>query len=61
MVERHEFSEPGLTEDFFDRNRWSADVAVRAGLASDRALFYGKAGIAEGRFAFSEAEQRHRI
>jgi outer membrane immunogenic protein len=42
-----------FTNNFIDRNRWSADVAVRAGLAFDRALLYGKAGIAEGRFAFS--------
>ena len=29
---------------------------MRAGLAFDRALVYGKTGIAEGRFAFSEAD-----
>ena len=50
------FISPGDTQNIFTRNRWSADVAVRAGLAFDRALFYGKAGIAEGRFAFSEAD-----
>ena len=44
-----------FTLNFIDRNRWSADVAVRAGLAFDRALLYGKAGIAQGRFAFSVA------
>jgi opacity protein-like surface antigen len=42
-------------ENRFTRNPWTTDVAVRAGLAFDRALFYGKAGIADGRFAFSEA------
>lgn len=42
--------------DAIDRNRWSADAAVRAGIAFDRALVYGKAGIAEGRFAFSFAQ-----
>ncbi|MFY9834866.1 MAG: outer membrane beta-barrel protein [Xanthobacteraceae bacterium] len=41
------------TLNTIDRNRWGADVAVRTGLAFDRALVYGKAGIAEGRFAFS--------
>src|SRR5579872_4596464 len=50
------FNSPSDTQNIFTRNRWSADVAVRAGLAFDRALFYGKAGIAEGRFAFSEAD-----
>jgi outer membrane immunogenic protein len=50
------FAVPGFSEDFFTRNRWSADVAVRAGLAFDRALLYGKAGVAQGRFAFSRAD-----
>jgi outer membrane immunogenic protein len=49
-------TEPGNSLNRFTRNPWSADVAVRAGLAFDRALFYGKAGIAEGRFAFSTAD-----
>jgi outer membrane immunogenic protein len=31
-------------------NRWSADAAVRTGVAVDRALVYGKAGVAWGRF-----------
>jgi outer membrane immunogenic protein len=50
------FTSLGDTQNIFTRNRWSADVAVRAGLAFDRALVYGKAGIAQGRFAFSEAD-----
>jgi outer membrane immunogenic protein len=33
-----------------DRNRWNADIAARAGVAFDRALVYGKAGAASGRF-----------
>lgn len=45
-----------FSDDFFTRIRWSADVAVRAGLAFDRALLYGKAGVAESRVAFSETE-----
>jgi outer membrane immunogenic protein len=49
------FTEPTGIENRFTRNPWSTDVAVRAGLPFDRALFYGKAGIAEGRFAFYEA------
>jgi outer membrane immunogenic protein len=32
------------------RNRWSADVAARAGIAVERALVYGKVGVAAGRF-----------
>jgi outer membrane immunogenic protein len=45
-----------FSEDFTDRNRWSADVAVRAGVAFDRALLYGKAGVAEGSFAFAQTD-----
>jgi outer membrane immunogenic protein len=55
LTNHQHFSAGGLNEDFFTRNRWSADVAVRAGVAFDRALLYGKAGVAEGRFAFSGA------
>jgi outer membrane immunogenic protein len=55
VTNHQHFSIGGLNEDFYTRNRWSADVAVRAGLAFDRALLYGKAGVAEGRFAFSGA------
>jgi outer membrane immunogenic protein len=32
------------------RNRWDADVALRAGVAVDRALLYSKVGAAWGRF-----------
>jgi opacity protein-like surface antigen len=35
------------------KNRWGADIAVRAGVAFDRALIYGKAGIARGPFDFA--------
>jgi outer membrane immunogenic protein len=56
LTNTNHFIQPGFTDDFVTHNRWSADVAVRAGLAFDRALLYGKAGIAEGRFAFSERE-----
>src|SRR5690242_1777634 len=49
-------TELGFSEDFTDRNRWSADVAVRAGVAFDRALLYGKAGVAEGSFAFAQTD-----
>jgi len=34
------------------RNRWGADLALRVGLAIDRALIYGKAGAALGSFDF---------
>jgi outer membrane immunogenic protein len=52
----HQHFTRGFSEDVYDRNRWSGDVAVRAGLAFDRALLYGKAGVAEGRFAFSRVD-----
>ena len=39
-----------------DRNRWSADLAARAGIAAERALIYGKAGVAAGRFDFFETD-----
>jgi outer membrane immunogenic protein len=35
-----------------DRNRWTADIAARGGIAFDRALLYGKVGAAAGRFDF---------
>jgi outer membrane immunogenic protein len=44
----------GAVRELADRNRWSADAAVRAGIAFDRALLYGKAGVAAGRFDFSD-------
>ncbi len=50
------FDAPGFSDEHFTRNRWSADVAVRAGLAFDHALLYGKAGVAEGRFTFSQSD-----
>ena len=39
-----------------DRNRWNADLAARTGIAFDRALLYGKAGVAAGRFNFFETD-----
>src|SRR5690349_4366281 len=50
------FTSPADSQNIFTRSRWNADIAVRAGLAFERALLYGKAGIAESRFAFSEAD-----
>jgi outer membrane immunogenic protein len=41
------------TNEVIGRNRWSADLSARAGVAMGRALIYGKAGIATGRFEFS--------
>jgi outer membrane immunogenic protein len=38
------------------KNRWDFDVALRAGFAWDRALLYGKAGMALGRFNWSSVE-----
>jgi opacity protein-like surface antigen len=42
-----------IISDDATRNRWSADAAARAGIAVDRTLVYGKAGLAAGRFEFS--------
>ena len=44
----------GLSRSAADRNRWDADVAMRVGLAVDRALIFSKAGIAWGRFDLTE-------
>ena len=41
------------TNEVTGRNRWSADLSARAGVAMGRALIYGKAGIATGRLEFS--------
>jgi outer membrane immunogenic protein len=46
-----------LSEEAASRNRWIADVSARAGVALDRALVYGKAGLAEGGFAFNSTAQ----
>src|SRR5262249_37787461 len=46
----------GNFADSVTRNRWSAGVALRAGVALDRALLYGKTGVAAGRFDFSSAD-----
>lgn len=40
------------TETFTYRNRWDADLALRLGVPVDRALIYGKAGIAYGNFDY---------
>jgi outer membrane immunogenic protein len=42
-----------------DRNSWSADLAARTGVAFDRALLYGKAGVAAGRFNFFETNNQN--
>ena len=42
----------GVTHRFDTKNKWDYDVAVRFGLAFDRALVYGKAGVVVGRFDF---------
>jgi outer membrane immunogenic protein len=55
LANRFSFSRSGFTQDSSDRNRWSADLAARGGIAFDRALLYGKAGVAAGRFDFFDA------
>jgi outer membrane immunogenic protein len=42
----------GGTETFTYRNRWDADLALRLGVPVDRALIYGKVGIAYGNFDY---------
>ncbi|HLJ01369.1 MAG TPA: outer membrane beta-barrel protein, partial [Bradyrhizobium sp.] len=44
----------GSSQTNTSSNRWSADLAARAGVAVGRALIYGKAGIASSRFDFAE-------
>lgn len=53
LSDKLQFMNSGFASDFAGRNRWSADVAARAGVAIDRALIYSKLGVAEGGFAFS--------
>jgi outer membrane immunogenic protein len=43
-------SQPGFSESFSGRNRWDVDVALRAGVAIDRALIYHKVGVVRGSF-----------
>lgn len=49
---RETIVEPGFTREERTRNRGDADLSLRAGLAVDRALVYGKVGAAWGQFAF---------
>jgi outer membrane immunogenic protein len=44
----------GSSNQLTSSNRWSVDLAARAGVAVDRALIYGKVGVATGQFAFSQ-------
>ncbi|MBO0717969.1 MAG: porin family protein, partial [Rhizobiales bacterium] len=51
------FSFNGLAmQEASERNRWTADLAARGGVAFDRALLYGKAGVAAGRFQFFDID-----
>jgi outer membrane immunogenic protein len=52
LVSIRRFTDAGGTDEGRARNRWDADVALRAGLAVDRALIYAKAGVAAGEFDF---------
>jgi outer membrane immunogenic protein len=42
-----------FTRDTIARNRWDGTLAVRSGLAFDRAFVYGKLGVAVGKFDYS--------
>jgi outer membrane immunogenic protein len=53
LSETTQTSITGSPQKISGRNRWNADLAARAGLAVDRALVYGKIGLAQGDFAFS--------
>jgi outer membrane immunogenic protein len=55
LTDSFDSSSPGLSVEANARNRWTADLAARAGVAIDRALIYGKVGVAQGGFAFSKA------
>ena len=46
------FSEPGFSEETTARNRWDVDISGRVGVAIERALIYGKVGVAWGKFKF---------
>jgi outer membrane immunogenic protein len=48
-------SDVTITQMNSARNRSDFDIALRAGLAVDRVLVYGKAGVAWGRFDFNTA------
>jgi outer membrane immunogenic protein len=54
LTDSSDLSSPGLSFEANARNRWTADLAARAGVAVDRALIYGKIGVAQGGFAFSK-------
>ena len=55
LANRFTSSQSGLMQDLSDRNRWSAGLGARGGIALDRALLYGKAGVSAGRFDFFAA------
>lgn len=46
----------GYTANETAKNRWDADIAARFGVAFDRALVYGKAGVVWGRFDFNTTD-----
>jgi outer membrane immunogenic protein len=46
--------DPGTYTEFKSQNLWDGDVALRLGIAHDRGLFYGKAGIAWAGFRYAE-------
>ncbi len=46
------------TEQSSDTSRWTADIAARTAITFDRALLYGKAGVAGGRFDFFAVDNK---
>jgi outer membrane immunogenic protein len=56
LQDRGDFARAGFSQEAAIRNHWTADLAARGGVAVDRALIYGKAGVAQGGFAFSSMD-----
>jgi opacity protein-like surface antigen len=56
LQDKSDFAQAGFSQEFAVRNHWTADLAARGGVAVDRALIYGKAGVAQGGFALSSMD-----
>jgi len=56
LHDREYFRDDFGTFDSFSRNRWDGTIAVRSGVAFDRAFIYGKLGVAWGKFDYASDE-----
>jgi outer membrane immunogenic protein len=54
-------SDDDYVENATAKNKWDADIAARFGVAFDRALVYGKAGVVWGRFDFNTTESYYGV